>query len=187
MTVTPEVLGGLLDRVRSVDARLVCVDGPAGSGKTTLAAQLADALEVPVVHMDDLYEGWEAGPTGGAANLRRWVLEPLAAGRHARYRRYDWEGACWAEWHDVPPSVHLVVEGCGSAARQVDGFPGGVLRIWVEADDDERLRRGLARDGEEARDHWIRWMRDEGDHFARERTRERADVRLDGFGAVCTD
>ncbi|GHH73965.1 AAA family ATPase [Promicromonospora soli] len=182
MTVSPTVLGELLDRIRSVDARLVCVDGPAGSGKTTLAAQLGDALEAPVVHMDDLYEGWASGPDGGAANLRTWVLDPMSAGERPRYRRYDWTADAWAEWHDVPPSAHLVVEGCGAAARQVDAL--GAFRIWVEADDVERLRRGLARDGDDARDHWLRWMEDEAAHFERERTRDRADVRLDGLGAV---
>jgi len=182
MSVTPGVLGEVLDGIRTVDARLVCVDGPAGSGKTTLAAQLADALEAPVIHMDDLYEGWADGPDGGAANLRRWVLDPLAAGERIRYRRYDWVDGDWAEWHVVPPSTHVVVEGCGAGARQVDAL--GAYRIWVEADDAERLRRGLERDGEEAREHWLRWMSDEAGHYARENTRERADVRLDGFGAL---
>jgi uridine kinase len=180
MSVSPSVLGELLERIRVADARLVCVDGPAGSGKTTLAAQLGDALEAPVIHMDDLYEGWAGGPDAGAANLRRWVLDPLAAGEPVRYRRYDWVDGDWAEWHEVPPSAHFVVEGCGAAAHQVDQL--GAFRIWVEADDTERLRRGLERDGAEARDHWLRWMADEAAHYARERTRERADVRLDGFG-----
>ncbi|GAA1873578.1 uridine kinase family protein [Myceligenerans crystallogenes] len=184
MTVTPEVLGGLLDRIRSVGAALICVDGPAGSGKTTLAAQLADALGAPVVHLDDLYEGWEAGPDGGAANLARWVLDPLAAGAQARYRRYDWDAGAWAEWHALPPSSHVVVEGCGAAARQVDAFPGGAFVIWVEADDAERLRRGLERDGAAARDHWLRWMKDEAAHYTREHTRARAHVRLDGVGRL---
>lgn len=182
MTVTPGVLGEVLGRIRVVDARLICVDGPAGSGKTTLAAQLADALEAPVIHMDDLYEGWVAGPDGGAENLRRWVLDPLAAGEQVRYRRYDWVESEWAEWHDVPPSAHLVVEGCGAGARQVDAL--GAFRIWVQADETERLRRGLARDGEDAREHWLRWMADEAEHYARERTRERADLHLDGVGAL---
>ena len=67
-------------------------------------------------------------------------------------------------------------------ARQVDAL--GAFRIWVAADDVERLRRGLERDGDDAREHWLRWMADEAGHYARERTRERADLRLDGFGAL---
>ena len=76
------------------------------------------------------------------------------------------------------------MEGCGSARRAVD--PVAVLRVWVEAPDDLRLERGLARDGADAREHWLAWMADEAAHFARERTRERADVRLDAFGDLRT-
>jgi len=47
-----------------------------------------------------------------------------------------------------------------------------------------RLARGLARDGVAEREHWAAWMADERSHFERERTRERADVRLDGDGRV---
>lgn len=194
MTVAPPVLDRLVRAVHDAAprlpgpgapepwrrTRLVCLDGPAGSGKSTLATQLATALACQVVHMDDLYEGWEAGPDGGARRLGEWVLGPLAGGRRGRYRRYDWVAGAYAEEHAVDPGVTLLVEGCGSAARQVD--PWASLVVWVEADDDERLRRGLERDGYGARDHWLRWMADEAAHYARERTRQRADVLLDGFG-----
>jgi uridine kinase len=194
VTVAPAVLERLVRRVHDAAprlpgpgapepwrrTRLVCVDGPAGSGKSTLATQLSLAFACQVVHLDDLYEGWEAGPDGGAARFRDWVLEPLVAGRAGRYRRYDWVAGAYAEAHDVEPGPVLVVEGCGAAARQVD--PWAALKVWVEADDPERLRRGLARDGEHARGHWLRWMADEAAHYARERTPERSDVRLDGFG-----
>jgi len=165
-------------------ARVVVVDGPAGSGKTTLAAQLGEALPAQVLHMDDLYEGWR-GLEPAWARLDEWVLRPLAAGRPGRYRRFDWEADAFAEWHDVPPAPSLVVEGCGAARLEADDV--AVLRVWVEAPDDLRLRRGLDRDGQDARDHWLAWMVDERDHYARHRTRERADVRLDGFGAVVDD
>ncbi|ACZ30365.1 putative uridine kinase [Xylanimonas cellulosilytica DSM 15894] len=196
MTVAADVLAALtaLARARRADAPegtfLVVVDGPAGSGKTTLAAQLAPRLgdgdggHAQVVHQDDLYEGWEAGPDGGAARLAEWVLAPLAQHRPGRYRRYDWTSGRYAEWHTVAPAEFVVVEGCGSGARAVDAHPR--LLIWVEADDDERLRRGLARDGAAERDHWLRWMDDEATHYEREGTSERADVRLDGFGRVTT-
>lgn len=194
MTTSADVLGGLVRRVQDAvpqlpgpaaespwrSVRLVCVDGPAGSGKSTLATQLAVELAAQVVHLDDLYEGWEAGPDGGARRLREWVLEPLVAGHSGRYRRFDWVAEAYAEEHDVELAPFLVVEGCGAAARQVD--PWCVLKVWVEADDSERLRRGLARDGQDTHAHWLRWMADEAAHYARERTRERADVLLDGFG-----
>jgi len=194
MTVTEHVLAQLVERVRGSvprlpapgadepwrGTRLVCVDGPAGSGKSTLATQLAVELACAVVHLDDLYEGWEAGPDGGARRLREWVLDPLAAGRPGRYLRYDWVDGAYAEPHDVERAPFLVVEGCGAAARQVDAV--AALRVWVEADDGERLRRGLERDGDGARAHWVRWMDDEAVHYARQGTRERADVHVDGFG-----
>lgn len=158
----------------------MAIDGPAGSGKTTLAATIAAAVEeadgtVATVHLDDLYEGW-AGLEGVWERLASWVLRPLARGESGRYRRYDWEAGAWAEWHDVPLVDVLVVEGCGAAPRAVD--PEVVLRVWVEAPEATRLARGLARDGEAMRDHWLRWMVSESAHFATEGTRERADVRF---------
>lgn len=196
MTTSEEVLDALVARVHAAEprlpgpgapepwrrTRLVCVDGPAGSGKTTLATQLALRFACQVVHLDDLYEGWEAGPDGGARRLAEWVIEALEAGRPGRYLRYDWGRGEYAEAHDVEPAPVLVVEGCGAGARQVDGR--AALRVWVEADDAVRLSRGLARDGSDAREYWLRWMADERTHYAVERTRERADVRLDGVGRL---
>lgn len=179
------VLPALLERVRRATPRLgpvhlVAVDGPAGSGKTTLAAALADGLRsegltVTTVHLDDLYEGW-SGLDGVWERLEDWVLAPLAKGRPARYRRYDWGAGAWADWVDVAVPDVLVVEGCGSAPRAVDAV--AVLRVWVEAGRDVRLARGLARDGEALRENWLAWMEGEAAHFAAEGTRERAHVRV---------
>ena len=168
-------------RPRLGGVRLVAVDGPAGSGKTTLAAALG-APGATVLHLDDLYEGWSGLEGALWPRLSAQVLEPLRRGRPGRYQRYDWAAGAFAEWVDVPVPELLVLEGCGSARRAVD--PIAVLRVWVEAPTDLRLERGLARDGVDARAHWLAWMADEAEHFARERTRERADVRLDAFGAV---
>lgn len=179
------VLLALLERVRQATpllgpVRLVAVDGPAGSGKTTLAAALAaglraDGLTVATVHLDDLYEGW-SGLDGVWERFEEWVLAPLAAGRPARYRRYDWGSGAWAEWVDVAIPDVLVVEGCGSAPRAVDAV--AVLTVWVEAGREVRLARGLARDGEALRENWLAWMEGEAAHFEAEATRERAQFRV---------
>jgi len=172
----------LASRVRAAEprlgtVRLVCVDGPAGSGKTTLATRLGATLGAPVLHMDDLLEGWD-GLDGTWPRLRTGVLVPLAGARPGRYRRYDWTAEAFAEWHVVPVGEALVLEGVGSAQRAVDGLAS--LRVWVEASAELRLERGMARDGEAMRPQWLAWMRTEASHFAAEATRERADVRVDG-------
>jgi uridine kinase len=163
--------------------RLVCVDGPAGSGKTTLAARLAEALGpgAVVVHLDDLYEGW-SGLDGVWDRVEDEVLGPLGRGEPGCWRRYDWVAGAFAEWHDLPVPGVLVLEGCGSAPLAVDGR--AVLRLFVEAPPRLRLRRGLDRDGEAMREEWVRWQVHEEAHFAAQRTRARADVVVDGTAPV---
>jgi uridine kinase len=159
--------------------RLVCIDGPAGSGKTTLAARLALALGdgVAVVHMDDVYAGWTL--SGGFERLRSGVLAPLAEGRAGAYRRYDWLAERFVEAPtSVPVPDVLIVEGCGSCPRAVDAWAS--LRIWVEAPPTLRLARGLARDGAELAEQWRQWQREENALFEAEDTRARADLRVDG-------
>jgi len=161
---------------------VVAVDGPSGSGKSTLAGRLAGSLDCPIVHMDDLYPGWD-GLADAVPRLLEWVLEPLAAGRYPRYRRYDWTAGEYAEWHEVDVAAEdgaafLVLEGVGCGARAGAGHVSTL--IWVEAARDERFRRGILRDGEAYLPHWQRWANQEERHFATEGTRRRADVVLDG-------
>jgi uridine kinase len=173
--------------------RLVCVDGPAGSGKTTLAAALrrrlrdrlrsghSGAAEVRMVHMDDVYEGW-AGLASGIATVAESVVGPLRCGRPGTYRRYDWHDGRFAEERLVEPCAVLLVEGVGAgASAYADAI---TCLVWVEAPSDVRLSRGLARDGADLREHWVAWRAQEEAMFARERTRERADAVVDGLGRL---
>ena len=169
----------LAERARLGSVRLVCVDGPAGSGKTTFAGRLADALGegTALVSLEDLYEGWTLD--GAVARLSAGVLQPLAEGRAGSHLRYDWvAGRFGTDPVAVPVSRVLVVEGCGSCARSLD--PWTTLRVWVEAPAPLRLSRGLTRDGGHLSEHWRRWQESEATHFAAEDTRARADVRVDG-------
>jgi uridine kinase len=159
------------------DGRLVCVDGPAGSGKTTLAAGIAATVPGSVVvHMDDLYEGWDGLPTVDAQLDS--LLRPLAAGEAGAYRRWDWHAGAWAEQVTVEPRGLLVLEGVGSGSLRAADVT--TLLVWVEAPYDVRMRRGLERDGDAFAPHWEAWAADEAEHFVRHRTRERADLVVDG-------
>lgn len=163
--------------------RLVCIDGPAGAGKSTLGEAVRDAAAqvgtTDLVHLDDLLEGWGGLPRV-AATLERDVLRPLATGVPGRYRRWDWGLDRYVEEVPVAPVDLLVVEGVASgAAAHADLV---TTLVWVDAPADLCLERGLARDGEELREQWLAWTAAEQDLFSRESTRERAGLRVDGTG-----
>jgi len=173
--VARELLALALGRPATLGTgRLVAIDGPAGSGKTTLAAALAALAPATVVHVDDLIEGWDGLP--GVADRLEPLLRPLATGQPGHYRRYDWHADAFAETVTVPPSPLLVVEGVGSGVAAYRDLHTALA--WVEAPHDLRMARGIERDGAAFAAQWERWADQEDDLFARELTRGRADLVL---------
>lgn len=166
---------------------VVAIDGPSGSGKTTLARAVVEALSmadvgsrasgiVELMHMDHLYPGWD-GLAAAPALLASQVLEPLAQGRPAGYRLWSWVRHEWRGRREVRPAPYLIIEGCGSSVLPAGEY--AAVRVFVEADRDERRARGLARDGEAYRPQWQRWADQETVLFDRDATRARADLVID--------
>lgn len=173
-----EVAREVADRVMAASptlgpGRLVCVDGPAGSGKTTLADAIARVVpDTQVVHCDELLRGWAGLP--GLADSVDALLRPLAVGETGHWRRWDWVADGWAETHAVRPGGLLVLEGVGSWSPGIADLVG--FLVWVEAASDVRLARGIERDGEAMRPQWEQWRVEEDALFERHGTRARADL-----------
>ena len=82
---------------------LVCVDGPAGAGKTTVAEELVAAFDevgatVQLVHMDDVYAGWSAStappvPARPPSPTRWWTASARRAPR-----------CSWCTWTTYTPA-----------------------------------------------------------------------------------
>ncbi|MFJ3321813.1 AAA family ATPase [Curtobacterium sp. NPDC086286] len=149
---------------------VVLVDGRSGTGKTTLGDSLAERLGAQVVHLDDVYPGWD-----GLRAAAEAVVTDVLGGRSG-YRRWDWATSCPAEWAAVDPGRPIVVEGCGALSR--GSAPLASLRVWLEADDDTRWERAIGRDGESFAREWDRWAAQEAAFIAAERPAELADVVL---------
>jgi uridine kinase/protein-tyrosine phosphatase len=168
----------------------IALDGPGGAGKSTLAATIAREItdrNVVIVHTDDFYLPSDVRPPvslhGIDIDLRRLqeeVLDPLASGRPAHYQRYDWPTDALADWHDLPPSGVLLLEGVGAAAIEIRDRLD--LILWVDAPPDVRLARGLLRDGEQARPLWVdKWLPAEERYVAAHRADAAAHFRVDGL------
>ena len=154
--------------------RVVAVDGPAGSGKTTLAAQLGEQLDAALVlNTDQLYHGWD-GLTEGAQRLVDDVLLPLSEGLAATVRPWDWSSESEGDPRELPASETLIVDGAGCGGRAATPFLSIV--IWLDADPELRQQRALERDGEMFAPHWESWAEQERALFEREQTRQRADL-----------
>lgn len=175
--MTPSQVADLLlaAPVRCGTTRLLCIDGPAGSGKTTLAAAVAEEVEATVVHMDDLYAGW-TGLDAGVAQASR-IVEAIAVRRPVTYAPWNWHRSDRGDAVEVAPRPTLIIEGVGSGAGPVRDRAS--LVVWMDADEDVRKERALVRDGDSFAPHWAMWADQERTHFLRERTRERADLVLD--------
>ncbi len=156
------------------NSRLILIDGPGGSGKTTLSRALASIRPhtTTVVHLDDLYPGWT-----GLRDVHRLLptlVSPMAAGHGGHYRRFDWYLDQVMESVFVPPRPIVVVEGCGAGLRAL--APLTSTLVWVEAPPATRDRRGEQRGGVGIRENWRAWSLAERALAVREQTRSRADV-----------
>lgn len=172
-----------LRRLHVSAATTVLIDGRSGSGKSTLATQLCrEWTDSVLVRLDDVYPGWD-GLAWAVEHIQSSLLQPRSEGRPGRWRGWDWNEQRPGAWHAVEPGRRLVVEGVGALTPHSRSLAD--LAIWVDADDADRKRRALLRDGETYLPHWDRWAAQEDDFIARYDPRRNADLiaqpAADGF------
>ena len=160
--------------------KVITIDGPAGSGKTTLANQLSKVLgNCPVIHMDDLYSGWNQDLiTELAERISNQILQPISSGKTATYLKYDWAEEKFKVEESVEASKFLILEGVGAGHPKLNNQ--AALNIWIEASPKVLLDRLVMRDGEQLREQLVRWQTHEARYFDQLSIRSLADVHLTG-------
>jgi uridine kinase len=154
----------------------VGIGGRGGSGKSTLASLVPDAQ---IVGTDEFWDG-----SGfDLLRLRLQLFEPLTRGEAARFASWDWAAKRAGPDRTVGPTGIVVVEGVCALHRMFrDAYD---VRVWVEAPYATRLARGVARDGEDARQTWVEhWIPMEEQYIARDQPLAAADVVVDGSAPI---
>lgn len=137
------------------------LDGPAGSGKTTLASVLTSYYGVEperqVIHTDHYFEpadhqGVEtvAGAPGGfnVARFMEEVGKPLGApDAELNLKEYDWQSNSFNELPSPDRKQLIVVEGIKLIGLPIDWD----LRVWIDVPRAEREKRFLDRRIEDRR------------------------------------
>lgn len=158
---------------------ILAIDGFGASGKSVLAARLAEQFAGRVVALDDFTR--PGTPTWEHARFVDEVLTPLRAGRAAEYRPWRYDQASPSPAVRVPPGGLVIVEGVSALALAAVELAGAWwdLSVWVDADDALRQTRIAERDGEALLPLWReQWWPSEQRYFAEESPLERADFVL---------
>lgn len=194
---SPQVaaLVALAERSSAGDRPVVlALDGPSGAGKSTLAAALRLRTGATVLPGDDFYavafaesdleelgrldDGELADRVFDWARLRAEALVPLAAGRPARYRPFDWTGTAGpgrlGAARSLPPAPLVVLDGVYAARPELADLV--TASVLVRAEEIERAARLAAR-GDDPR--WAGlWERAERHYFTHVRTAADVDLVL---------
>ena len=175
----PDLLSAI-EKLDSTQPIGLAIDGVAGSGKTTLASRLCgDLKSCQVVHMDDLYEGWNDPLSQRlTAKVIRELLEPFNKQIPIRYQKFDWILNRFDKFEDLKTSNILILEGVGSGQREFRKYLSKT--IWVEYDPSQGFDRVIARDGEGIRGEMVNFLLDQNKHFIAELTKNASDYTISG-------
>jgi uridine kinase len=175
-----QLIEALAEITQEVDQPIIAIDGPAGAGKTTLASTISLALSprmsTTIIHMDELYPGWENALGDELTKTLTWLTTCHKAKRPLLYSSFNWIANEFHEAKTHPSTQLLILEGVASAQRAIE--ESLATSIWLDLDPEIGYRRVIERDGENISLEMKKWLVTQEQHFAADRTKERCEFLL---------
>ncbi|MGI6671719.1 MAG: uridine kinase family protein [Christensenellales bacterium] len=167
---------------------LVAIEGGSTSGKTTLAALLAQVYDANVFHMDDFFlRAHQRTPGrlaqfGGNVDYERFlqeVLEPLRARQPVAFRRFDCTTMTLSAPVQMPFKQLNIIEGVYSMRPTLACFYD--VSVFLGIDPHTQAARVLARNGPAMQQRYLNeWIPMENRYFDFYQIASLCDIRIDG-------
>ncbi len=175
-----DLIAALLDLCNQKSQPVIAIDGPAGAGKTTLAHEaflaLSPKMSVNVIHMDDLYDGWENALTDDLTQILTHLVTKHKAQEPMQFSKYNWTTSEFETAEMLAPADLLILEGVGSGDKSLqDQF---AALIWIDIDPEVGVKRVIERDGTGVEIQMQKWLGTQQQYFSQHSTREKADFIL---------
>lgn len=163
---------------------LVCIDGCAASGKTTLGYYLKSMFECNLFHMDDFFLRDEqkteerAKEVGGNVDYERFkekVLDPVLGKETVMYQPFSCKTRTLQVVQEIPFRRLNIVEGSYSQHP----YFGDVcqLRVFLDISPEVQLERIRLRNGEAMLERFVStWIPMENDYFEKYGIKEKSIV-----------
>lgn len=156
---------------------LIAIDGRAGAGKTTLAASFFEELSadkaVAVIHMDDLYDGWENALSERLTQTLESIVKSHQSKVAFEIDIFNWQSMSFDSKRVIHPVDILILEGVGAGQKVVRD--AGATLYWLDIDAEVGIQRVLNRDGNQIASQMKQWQIAQEIHFLRDKTRENAE------------
>ncbi len=155
---------------------LIAIDGRAGAGKTTLASTLFENLSrkqsVAVIHMDDLYAGWNGALGQALTRTLESIVNAHLSKSIIEIDIFNWATMSFDSIQKIEPVDVLILEGVGAGQEIVRN--AGATVYWLDIDPEIGIARVLLRDGNHIAQAMKQWAIEQEIHFLRDKTRENA-------------
>lgn len=165
-------------------AKVISIDGPAASGKSTMAKLLKATLNAGIIHMDDFFlplnlrDDTRFLNPGGNVHYERFIKEVLpylSCKDSFSYTKFDCEIMDYNGKREVESSDWRIVEGSYSHHPKFLNYAD--LKVFLEISSNEQTRRIVIRNGEKmAKMFADRWIPLEEEYFKYYNIKEHADI-----------
>lgn len=162
---------------------IIGIDGCCASGKTTLAALLAERFNTQVIHMDDFFLPPEMRTedrllqAGGNVHYERFISEVAAglkSGCQFEYRVFSCKIGDFTEKKQINREKPIIIEGAYAMHPQIGDIYD--LKIFVTVSSETQLKRIAARNGSDALETFAsKWIPFENKYFSAYSIAEKCD------------